>query len=83
MLIPATVISANVDGRKAWRSKMCVVGIPFALAVVMKSSRNVAIMSVRRTRVAPGPFPRLQSFPGDDCPPHFRTGPSHPHDRFG
>ena len=42
-----------------------------------------AAMCVRRTRVAPRPFPWIQSFPGDDCPPHFRTGSSHPHDRFG
>ena len=51
MLMPATVTSANVDGRRACRSRMCDVGIPFALAVVMKSSRKVAIMSVRRTRM--------------------------------
>jgi len=40
-------------------------------------------MLVRRTRLAPGPFPWIQAFPGANWPQHFRTGSSHQHGRPG
>ena len=46
-LRPATVSRVRLEGRRAWRQRMRRVGMPFALAVVMKSSCSVAIMSAR------------------------------------
>ena len=50
-LRPATVSSVRLDGRRAWRNRTRRAGMPFALAVVMKSSWSVATMSERRSRM--------------------------------
>ena len=40
-------------------------------------------MSVRRTRLAPWPFPWITAFPGANWPQHLRTGSSHRHGHSG
>ena len=50
-LRPATVSRVRLDGRSAWRQRMRRSEMPFARAMVMKSSCSVAIMSLRSRRM--------------------------------
>ncbi len=50
-LSPATVSRVRLDGRSAWRKSTRLGLMPFAFAVVMKSSCRVAIMSERSSRM--------------------------------
>ncbi len=50
-LRPATVISVRLEGRSAWRQSTRMLLMPFDLAMRMKSSWRVWIMSLRSSRM--------------------------------
>ena len=74
-LSPATVSSVRLDGRRAWRHSTRRGDIPLDLAMVMKSSWSVAIMSLRSRRMYTAIWPTARLIAGRTCAGSARPGP--------